>query len=95
MAVAQELNSSVFEASGVVKSVSPVEIRVSRKYAPGHYFLYIFKINDKTRIIGLVQKGAFVRVKYSRKRIVKGFIFTAQEIEVFNPANPYYYQKTY
>jgi hypothetical protein len=90
IAVAKELNSSALEVSGVVKSVSPVELRVSAKYGPGRYHLYIFKITDNTRIIGPLQKGAFVRVKYSQRKMIKAFIVIAHEVEVLYPPNVKY-----
>ncbi len=87
---AQEPSSPAFEVSGVVTSISPVEIRISQKYSQGLYFLYIFKITNKTRIIGQLQKWAFVRVKYSQTYVKEGFFFAAREIRVLGPPNVYY-----
>jgi hypothetical protein len=86
----QKMYYSSLEISGVVKSVTPVELRVSSQYGPGRYHLYIFKITDNTRITGSLQKGAFVHVKYSQRKVIKAIVVTALEIEVLNPPNAGY-----
>jgi hypothetical protein len=87
---AQELWFSSNDVSGVVTSITPNEIRVSQKYAQNHYFLYVFKITDKTRIVGAIKKWSFVNVKYSQKNVTGGFTTTALEIQVIHPPNAYY-----
>jgi hypothetical protein len=77
----------VHEISGVVKSVTPGEVRVSYKYFKSNYHLYVFRITDKTKIIGRVEKGAFVRVKFFQRNV---YASIASEIKVLNAPNAYY-----
>ncbi len=87
---AEELDLPVRQVSGVVKSVSSNQIRVSRRFSQSYYLSYVFYINDKTRIIGAVQKGAFVEVKFSKLYEKPGFVSVAEEIRVLQPPNSYY-----